>query len=89
MQAELLSYRRLNNGMDWISEYFSMEELHRQLQLGEPLLVRYGEQDMLRPHCICGEFHSWGLSATLDDAIDPEVANLDIWDRATYGIYQV
>ncbi|KAF2475822.1 uncharacterized protein BDR25DRAFT_278511 [Lindgomyces ingoldianus] len=85
VQAELLTYRRLDDSMDWISQYFSMDELRHQLDQGEPLSVKYAEQDLLQPHCICGSFNCYPL-ATLSDATEPDIANLDIWERATYGV---
>lgn len=86
VQAELLSYRRLDDEMSWISPRFSMEGLKTQLERGEPLTVGYAEQNLLQPHCICGEFESQTGLAKLSDATDPEIANLDIWERASYRI---
>lgn len=85
VQAELLTYRRLNDNMDWVSQNFSMEELQSQLVRGERLSTKYAEQSLLQPHCICGRFYSWPL-ATLSDATSPDIANLDIWERATYRV---
>jgi hypothetical protein len=84
VQTELLSYRRLKDGMDWLSPRFSMEELKDQLERGESLSVGYVEQDLLKPHCTCGKFGG-NVIAILADATAPDIANLDIWDRATYG----
>ena len=84
VQAELLTYRRIDEGMDWISRNFSMEELKGQLDRGEPLSVRYAEKGLLKPHCVCGNFGRYPFPV-LADATDPDIANLDIWERATYG----
>jgi hypothetical protein len=87
VQAELLSYRRLNDGLGWTSQYFSMENLREQLEGGEDLAVGYTEQNLLKAHCSCHSFGRWPL-ALLSDAMDPNLANLDIWERATYGTLQ-
>jgi hypothetical protein len=84
VQAELLTYRRLDDGTEWISQNFSMEQLRNHLLRGEPLSVRFAEQDLLQTHCICGSFGRFPL-AILSDATNPDIANLDIWERATYG----
>jgi hypothetical protein len=85
VQAELLTYRRLDDGMEWISQNFSMEQLQNQLLRGESLSVGFAEQDLLQTHCICGSFGGYPLE-TLSDVTNPDIANLDIWERATYGV---
>ncbi|KAF2853054.1 hypothetical protein T440DRAFT_497069 [Plenodomus tracheiphilus IPT5] len=84
-QAELLTYRRLRHGDDWISSNFSMEQLSTQLQNSSHLSVRFADWDLLRQHCVCGRFGGHPLT-TLPDAVDPDLANLDVWNRATYGV---
>ena len=83
VQAELLSYRRLESPMSWTSPNFSMEELYKQLQNHELLSTGYMRKGLLEPHCVCGQFVDDTL-ALLSDATDPAIANLDIWERATY-----
>jgi hypothetical protein len=85
VQAEFLSYRRLNDGLGWMSQYFSMESLREKLEKGEHLVVGYTEHNLLKAHCACHSFGCYPL-ALLSDAIDPNLANLDVWERATYGI---
>jgi hypothetical protein len=84
VQAELLSYRRLNGGLGWTSQHFSMETLQEQLEKGEDLMVGYTEYNLLKAHCACHSFGSWPITL-LSEAIDPNLANLDLWGRATYG----
>lgn len=85
VQAEVLSYRRLEHGAPWTSPNFSMVTLQEQLEKGEELTVGYVAHNLLKAHCAC---HSYGtyMPPLLDDAIDPDLANLDVWDRATYGV---
>lgn len=82
--AELLSYRRVSEELRWTSDRFSMEGLADQLEHGEDLAVGYVRDNLLKAHCAC---HSFGGHPyeVLDEAIDPNLANLDVWDRATYG----
>ena len=82
--AELLSYRRVSEELRWESDRFSMEDLAAQLEHGEDLAVGYVRDNLLKAHCAC---HSFGGDPfeVLDEAIDPNLANLDVWDRATYG----
>jgi hypothetical protein len=84
VQAELLSYRRLDEESGWTSQYFSMETLQQQVEKDEDLMVGYAEHNLLKAHCAC---HSFGCRpiAVLSDAIEPDLANLDVWGRATYG----
>jgi hypothetical protein len=84
VQAELLSYRRLEVGHDWTSDRFSMDVLHEQLTEGKSLEVGYAKNDLLYPHCACHSFGEYTL-AVLSQVMDPQLANLDIWGRASYG----
>lgn len=85
VQAEMLSYRRLNEGIGWTSQYFSMETLREHLESGKDLIVGYAEHNVLKAHYACHSFGRYG-DTVLSDAIDPNLANLDVWDRATYGV---
>lgn len=85
VQAELLSYRRLNDGIGWTSQYFSMEALREQLERGEDLTVGYTEHNLLKAHCACHSFGRLWLTM-LSDVVDPALANInDVWGRASYG----
>jgi hypothetical protein len=41
IQAELSTYRRIQEGDEWLSRYFSMEELQEQLRRGETITTNY------------------------------------------------
>ncbi|KAH5512257.1 hypothetical protein HBI26_120050 [Parastagonospora nodorum] len=84
VQAELLSYRRLDDRSDWTSQNFSMETLQVQLSRGEDLIVGYAARNLLKAHCACHSFGRYPF-AVLGEALDPDLANLDLWGRATYG----
>jgi hypothetical protein len=84
VQAELLSYRRLENGHSWTSERFSMATLQQQLAEGRSLEVGYAKNSLLHAHCACHNFGGFSL-ALLSEVMDPQLANLDVWGRASYG----
>ncbi|KAF1955045.1 hypothetical protein CC80DRAFT_475126 [Byssothecium circinans] len=88
VQAEILTYRRLEKGDSWTSNYFSMEDLHSQLSLGVPLHTGFSEEGLLQTHCVCGGFNSYPFP-TLLDATTEYVANLDVWQRATYAAFDL
>ena len=85
VQAEFLSYRRLSDGLGWMSQYFSMESLRGNLEKDEDLVVGYTEHNLLKAHCPCHSFGRRPLTL-LSDAMDPDLANLHVWERATYGV---
>ncbi|KAI8935572.1 hypothetical protein NX059_008141 [Plenodomus lindquistii] len=84
-RTELLTYRRLRDGDAWASPCFPMEQLYWQLQLGAQLSVEFTDSGLLQQHCICGMFGGYPLT-TVAKAVDPELANLDVWERAKYGV---
>ncbi|OAL44878.1 hypothetical protein IQ07DRAFT_549222 [Pyrenochaeta sp. DS3sAY3a] len=84
VQAELLSYRRLDDSHGWISENFLMDDIEEQLNGGNKLEVGYGKKELLRAYCACHGFAGNPL-VTLSDAVDPNIANIDVWGRAIYG----
>lgn len=61
-----------------------MEDLQAQLNCDEKLDVGYSKKNLLRAHCGC---HGFGVPslAVLEDAVDPNIANVDVWGRASYG----
>jgi hypothetical protein len=86
IQAELSTYRRIQEGNEWLSRYFSMEELRKQLRRGETITTDYVKEELLRTHCVCGQFstYNWVIAPTLSDTTTRYIANLDVWQRATY-----
>lgn len=85
IQAEVLSYRRLDDEGPWLSSNFSLLTLQEQLNDGETLMVGYVADDLLKAHCACHSFGTYG-PPLLEDAVDPNLANLDVYGRATYGL---
>jgi hypothetical protein len=85
IQAELSTYRRIKEGDEWLSRYFSMEELREQLQRGETITTNLVQEELLQTHCVCGSLSAYnGVVPTLSDTTSRYIANLDVWQRATY-----
>jgi hypothetical protein len=86
IQAEISTYRRIQERDEWLSRYFSMEELRKQLRRGEIITTNYVKEELLRTHCVCGQFSTYGtvIVPTLSDTTTRYIANLDVWQRATY-----
>ncbi|KAK9770079.1 putative Clr5 domain-containing protein [Seiridium cardinale] len=87
IQAELLTYRRAEEGDGWLSENFSMEAVLNALGSESgmdtlPLIQR----SMLKPFCKCGRF----LDAedqdcpTSEEACTSHFSNLDNWSRSSF-----
>jgi hypothetical protein len=86
IQTEILSYRRLDEDSSWISENFNMEDLLSSLKDQNHASVKLIEDGVLNTHCICGWLHpANGLISTLQGVCTEYIANLDVWDRATYS----
>ncbi|OCK75361.1 hypothetical protein K432DRAFT_429471 [Lepidopterella palustris CBS 459.81] len=85
VQTEFLTYRRLKEGDAWISEYFNMESLLESLDNGGYLSIRLVEEHLMNTFCVCGVFDSYHPHRpTVKDVTHQYIANLDVWDRATY-----
>ncbi|KAK9787229.1 putative Clr5 domain-containing protein [Seiridium cardinale] len=87
IQAELLTYRRAEEGDGWLSENFSMEAVLNALdsELGMDTLPLI-QRSMLEPFCECGRF----LDAlnpncpTSEEACTSHFSNLDNWSRSSF-----
>ena len=83
IQAELLSYRRLEETDSWTSEYFDMEELLTRLEGGDDISLGYLKQDMLKPYCRCGKYGAGFDTAFLEQTAKYYFSNLDDYERLT------
>lgn len=54
IKAELSSYRRLTEGDNWSSPYFSVENLLQSLTKGGLMNIVWIKDKMLKPYCRCG-----------------------------------
>ncbi|KAI2471123.1 hypothetical protein F4781DRAFT_143054 [Annulohypoxylon bovei var. microspora] len=93
IQAELLTYRRLNEEDPWLSPKFEMELLLRGLKDNDggylDRLAGCGgdsEEDRLKPYSRCGFFMGARTSkcALREEACVSYYANLDDWKRTTF-----
>ena len=86
VKTELLNYRRLDAGDPWVSSYFSMERLLYNLENDTAITVGFFENQMIRPHCVCGNFaDSLGLGRYVrEKCSEYYFANLDDWHRTSF-----
>ncbi|KAK6080898.1 hypothetical protein SCUP234_04996 [Seiridium cupressi] len=87
IQAELLTYRRANEGDLWLSEKLNMEAVLSALNsdLGMDTLPLI-QRSMLKPFCICGRFleaKNWDCP-TSEEACARYFSNLDNWSRSSF-----
>ncbi|KAI1454598.1 hypothetical protein F4805DRAFT_438748 [Annulohypoxylon moriforme] len=92
VQAEFLTYRRLNEEGSWLSSRFDMERLLRGLESDndhylERLVGDIGDnrEDLLEYYSCCGFFDTNNLAyATREEACVSYYANMDDWKRTTF-----
>lgn len=56
VQTELLTYRRLREGDEWISQNFNMLTLYKGLTSRDKVDVALVQEEMMKPFCGCGHF---------------------------------
>lgn len=85
VQTELLTYRRLKEGDEWVSRNFNMHTLDESLNSRDKVDIALVQNQMMKPFCYCGEFPG-ALSACpiVDDAAAYYFSNLDDWNRTTF-----
>ena len=84
VQTEILTYRRLEEGDEWISQYFNMRTLNEGLKSRGKVDIALVQEEMMKPFCGCGQFPGtkscWPI---VDDAVAYLFWNLDDCNRAT------
>ena len=85
VQTELLTYRRLEVGDEWISQNFNMDALNESLSSKGDVAIALVQKEMMKPFCGCGEFHyALPACAIVDDAVAYYFSNLEDWNRTTF-----
>ena len=85
VQTELLTYRRLKEGDDWISQNFNLRSLHEGLIAKGKVDIALVQNEMMKPFCDCGDFlQSVPARSVVDDAVAYYFSNLDDWNRTTF-----
>lgn len=56
-QAELLTYRRLQEGDSWTSPNFKLDEILQNYEAGYGVRIGLIESEMLKEYCDCGQFN--------------------------------
>jgi hypothetical protein len=82
IQAEMLTYRRIQEGDSWVSPNFDMKEVMVYLSEGEELQIPLIKEGMMMDHCVCGRFGD-NLFCRKDDTEVFHFSNLDDWSRTT------
>ena len=85
VQTELLTYRRLKEGDEWISQNFNMRSLNEGLMGKDKVDIALVQNQMMKPFCGCGHF--LGRNPThpiVDDAAAYYFSNLEDWSRTTF-----
>ena len=89
VQTELLTYRRLEEGNEWISKNFNMHTLNKGLIVSGRVDIALVQENMMRAYCSCGEF--WGGSSEavpacpiVEDVVAYYFSNLEKWDRTSF-----
>lgn len=87
VQAELATYRRLDQGLAWLSDNINLEALLESLELGLEPAIRLMEEGLIKPFCLCGQFYCEDINRpTVQEVSRRYFANLDVWGRATYRV---
>ncbi|KAG9228623.1 hypothetical protein BJ875DRAFT_526067, partial [Amylocarpus encephaloides] len=86
IQTELLSYRRLNEGDEWLSKNFNMLSLLDGLRNGGAISIPLVENDMISPYCQCGRFLNVDdeACACVAEACAYYFCNMEDWERSAY-----
>ena len=83
VQSELLTYRRLEEGDQWMSRNFDMHTLNEGLISNGEVDIALLQNKMMRPYCDCGRFVPRGLP-NVEDVGAYYFSNFDDWNRSTF-----
>ena len=85
VQTELLTYRRLKEGDEWISKNFNMRSLNEGLISKGRVDIALVQNKMMKPFCKGGQFLEVDLESPLvDDAVAYYFSNFYDWNRTTF-----
>ena len=85
VQTEFLTYRRLEEGDEWISQNFNMHTLNDGLIVSGKLDIALVQKNMMKSFCGCGEFIGAEPACPIvEDVAAYYFSNLDDWNRTTF-----
>ena len=85
IQTELLTYRRLEVGDEWISQNFNMDALSESLSNHGNVAIALVQEDMMKPFDESGSFpDAVEACPIVDDAATYYFSNLNDWERTTF-----
>ncbi|KAI9933967.1 hypothetical protein MW887_005039 [Aspergillus wentii] len=85
VQAELVTYRRIQETDPWISENIDLHNLVQDLREGDNPQLSIGtfQKNILKPICSCGTFNNFPI-VKAEDTCTHYISNMDIWSRTTF-----
>ncbi|KAF2101321.1 hypothetical protein NA57DRAFT_53297 [Rhizodiscina lignyota] len=86
-QAELLTYRRIDENGYWTSSNFDMRRILHALETGTGFAIPLLGKGILHPYCACGVFYnSWDFDVPTrrDDACETYFSNMEDWNRTVF-----
>ncbi|CAG9948996.1 unnamed protein product [Clonostachys rosea f. rosea IK726] len=84
IQTELLTYRRLDEGLPWISANFSMQALETFLKIdGEEFDTPLVKANMMKPHSECGWFED-RIMPIAEDVCNHFFMNMEDHSRSSF-----
>ena len=85
VQTEFLTYRRLEEGDEWISQNFNMNTLNEGLNSGSKVAISLVQKEIMKSLCVCGEFPgAVPACPIIEDAAAYYFSNLEDWNRTTF-----
>ena len=85
VQTELLTYRRIQEGDEWISQNFNMHTLNEGHIRRGKVDVAIVQEQMMKPFCGCGQFpQAVPACPIVDDVAAYYFSNLEDWNRTTF-----
>jgi len=87
IQVELLTYRRVEDGGPWMSDYFLMDALKTWLEgKSEEFCTPLVKRGMMKNHTCCGWFHGAPdfVCPVAEEVCSEYFMNMDIYNRTSY-----
>jgi hypothetical protein len=84
VQAELLTYRRLQEHDPWNSQDFDMAILLDNLKSGTGVSIGLVQKSVMKPYCRYGRFQDTFGFVLREEATQDYVSNLDNWNRSAF-----
>ena len=85
VQTELLTYKRLEEGDEWISQNFNMRTLNEDLIGRGKVDIPLVQKGMMKPFCVCGNFPEACPACPTEESVAAYYfSKLEDWHRSTF-----